>query len=380
MSMIKFSVAAFAILLMISTNSFANESNPNRIFQEVVSIYKSMQTYKAHGTISTDVDTNGMTMKTQTEFSMILMKPNRYRITWNQKGMPMPGMAQAGAVWSDGTQPYMYMGVMNAYSKMASDEIALGSATGLSGGAATTIPSLFFSLFNGGSSPFSRLRNPKLEKIEKVDNDACYVISGSSTISKKETYWISKSRHLIIKVYRSLESPQGGRKMPVLTDEQLEEAIRSMGLKVTDESKQNVRALMTRSRDILNTVTVKGFTVELHHNISSPRMTKNDFQYAPPEDAVLRESLFKNFFERGDGANTSKSSDGGTINANDVPVYSEMSTTSKTVKFFKKGQVVNIAIEIEGSEDSWCGIKEDGNKAIEGYVQCKYLERAEAKQ
>jgi Predicted periplasmic protein (DUF2092) len=380
MSMIKSTMAALVTLLVISTTTFAADTDPSRIFEEVISTYKSMQTYKAHGIITTDVDTSGMTMKTQTEFSMNLMKPNRYRITWNQKNMPIPGMAQAGAVWSDGTQPYLYMGIMNAYSKMASDEVALSSATGISGGAALTIPSFFFSLFKEESLPFSRLRNPKFEKIEKVENEECYVISGSSTISKKEIYWISKSRHIIIKAYRSLEPPQGGRKMPELTDDELEQAIKSMGLKVTEESKQNMRALMKRSRDVLKTASVKGSSVELHMEITSPHLTKNDFQFAPPKDAILKASLFKEFLEKGSGAETCKCSNKGTVKIDAVTVYSEASTTSKAVKSLEKGEVVTIEIEIEGSEDAWCGIMEEGGRVIEGYVECKYLERAETGQ
>ena len=47
----------------------------------------------------------------------------------------MPGREQAGAVWNDGTQPYLYMGVANADAKMTGDIFALGAATGISSGA-----------------------------------------------------------------------------------------------------------------------------------------------------------------------------------------------------------------------------------------------------
>lgn len=197
-------------------------------------------------------------------------------------------MAQTGAVWSDGDQPYLYMGAMRAYSKINGDDIALASATGISGGAASTIPSLFLKQ----QSPFSRLKDPKIEAAEKVEGEDCYVISGTSLISKKETWWISKSKHLIVKYSRSLAPPEGGMKMPEFTDEQLEASIKSMGMKVTEESKKNMKEMMARSRDVFKNMKINGTSTEIQVKISSPDLSKKDFQYAPPKDAELKESLF----------------------------------------------------------------------------------------
>jgi len=283
---------AFAILMMLIAHGCAEDITPSEIFEKVKAAYKSMDTYKAQGTITANVDTGGTETNIETTFSIILKKPNLYLISWTQKNMPMAGMSQSGAVWSDGAQPYLYIGGTNAYSKMGSDELALASATGISGGAAFTIPSLFLSVFKDQPAPFSRLKDPQIEKTEKVGKEDCYVISGSSSISIKETFWISKTSYLIKKYYRSLEPPEGGRQMPEMTDEQLEEAIKGMGQEVTDESKKNMREMMERSEKMLKTVKIKGSSTELHANVSSPELNKNDFKFALPEGAVLKESLY----------------------------------------------------------------------------------------
>ena len=80
--------------------------------------------------------------------------------------------------------------------------------------------------------------------------------------------------------------------MPEMTDEQLEEAIKSMGQEVTEESKQKMRAMMQSSKDVLNTAQMKGSSTELHAKISSPKMNTKDFQFALPAGTVLKESLF----------------------------------------------------------------------------------------
>ena len=290
---------AFAILMMLIAHGCAEDITPDKILEKVKTAYKSMDTYKAQGTITSNIDTGEMKANIETSFSIILKKPNLYLISWTQKNMAMPGMSQSGAVWSDGAQPYLYMGGMNAYSKMGSDELALASATGISSGAAFTIPSLFLSVFKEQPAPFSRLKDPQIEMTEKVGEEDCYVISGSSSVSKKEAFWVSKTSYLIKKYYRSLEPPEGGRQMPEMTDEQLEEAIKGMGQEVTDESKKNMREMMERSEKMLKTVKIKGSSTELHANVSSPELNKNEFKFALPEGAVLKESLFGGSNSRG---------------------------------------------------------------------------------
>src|SRR5690242_5465159 len=116
----------FSVGLLCAT-CIAQETTPGEVFARVKSAYGSLQTYKSEGTITAEVNTGAMTVKFDTSFSIVLKKPNLYLISWTQKNMPMPGMSQSGAVWSDGTQPYLYM--ENAYSKMVSDEVALAAAT-----------------------------------------------------------------------------------------------------------------------------------------------------------------------------------------------------------------------------------------------------------
>ena len=278
--------------LVLATEVLAGDMTPGEILQKTEATYASLSTYQSDGTIMSDIDNGTTKMQMETSFSILLKKPNLYRISWTQKSMPMQGMSQSGAVWSDGAQPYLYMGIMNAYSKITGDQMALSSATGISGGAAFTIPSLFLPSFKAHSATVSRLINPQVEKSEKIDEDDCYVISGPSRVSKRETFWISKTTYLIRKYSRSFEPPEGGRQMPEMTDEDMAKAIKAMGLAVNDETKKNMREMMEKSRSALSTTTLKGSTTEIHVHVSSPALTEKDFHFAPPADAVLKESLF----------------------------------------------------------------------------------------
>lgn len=285
-------------LVMFGACSLAEETSPDKVFEKVIAKYKSMNTYKDEGTITAKIETGSMKMTKETSFSIILKKPNLYLISWTQKYELMPGMEQTGAVWNDGTQPYLYLGVINAYSKMGSDQLALGSATGLSSGAAFTIPSLFLTAFQEHPNMFSRLKNTKIEKTEKIGENDCYVISGSSDISRKEIYWISKKNYLIKKYYRNLETPKGSQPIPKFTDEQIEEAIKGMGQEVTEENKKNMRATMEKSSEMFKNMAIKGSFTEVHADISSPELNKNAFKFALPEGTIFKESLFSGFFSK----------------------------------------------------------------------------------
>jgi len=294
-----FLFVALVVLSMFGCAKEAEETDPQKILEKAVSTYQSMQTYQDQGTVSAEIDMGNRKSNIQTNFSIALKKPNRYLISWTQNNTDMPNIVQSGTVWSDGTQPYLYMGIMKAYSKMGSDETALGGATGISGGAAATIPSLFLSVFEENHTPFSRLIEPRLEGSEEIEGEACYVISGSSAVSRKETFWISKKRYLLIKCSRSLEPPEEGRQMPETTDEQLEKTLENMGQEVTDENKQNMKQMMERSKNLLKTTKMKGAFTELHTHISSPELSEKDFQFTPPEGTTLKQSLFGGSFGSG---------------------------------------------------------------------------------
>jgi len=263
-------------------------TTPGEIIGKVKATYKSLETFKTYGTVVMDMDAGGKKVVMHTNFNMVLKKPNLYLIYWTQTEM-----MQFGGVWNDGTQPFIYMGLGNAYVKMASDELALASATGISfGGATITMPSIFLSVFKNRST--LELINPTLEGVEKVGSEDCYVISGATSISKKETFWVSKSKYLIMKHVRSLEVPQEGRKRLEMTDEQLETVIKSMGLENTAEIKQKMRDEMKEGQKALADAKTQGSITETYVDISSPELSKSDFQYQLPTGAVLKESLFGN--------------------------------------------------------------------------------------
>ena len=285
----KLCVLSFLSLSLFTWNGYSQETDPTQIFKQVVAAYAAMQTFNTEGTVTTDIGTG---VSTETSFTIKLEKPNLYLISWNQKNSGVP-FGQAGAAWSDGSQPYLYMGIAKAYSKMTSDLMAISSATGISDGAAFTIPSLFLpGLAKEMKAQYPGLINAHLTGTEQVEGDDCYVINGSSNHSASETYWISKRSYLIRKYARSLEQPKGGIVFPQLTDQQLEQAVKAMGMDVTPANKEAVRKMMAQAASSVKTAKLTGTSTQVYTKMDSPQFTPDDFKFTLPTDAVLKPSLF----------------------------------------------------------------------------------------
>jgi hypothetical protein len=82
--------------------------------------------------------------------------------------------------------------------KQASQEMALGSATGTSGGASATIPGTFFEL-NWVNQLGGSVSSEKPQPDQKVGGVDCYVLTSDSK-GRTRTLWIGKQDFLIHQV------------------------------------------------------------------------------------------------------------------------------------------------------------------------------------
>ena len=267
------------------------------VLERTSDAYAALDTYRADGTVMTNVEVDGTTVQQASSFSMLLQKPDRYRITWEQMNLGVAGPAQSGAAWNDGTGPWFYMSAAGGFSKMASDEIALGAATGVSGGAANTVPTYFFSFWTAPMTPASRITDPQREADAEVDGEACYVVAGPSAVSKREVLFVSKADFLIRRYEYSYEPPAVGRPaVPEMTDEQLDEALAAMGQELTDESRERMREMVKTAMGA-EAPEIKGGSVQIHRNVSTAKIDAAELKFSPPAGATETDSLFGGVFK-----------------------------------------------------------------------------------
>lgn len=168
---------------------------PNEIFQKAQQKYTSLTSYSDEG--ETVAVLNGTTIKTT--FTIKLARPNLYRIEWEQNSDSSfsTTKTKTQAVWSAGDGDFMVM-ADGVAKKQANQETALAGATGISGGAAATVPSSFFKS-NWGNQLGGSVSGDKPQADEKIGDVDCYVFTSESK-GRSRTIWIGKTDFLIHQV------------------------------------------------------------------------------------------------------------------------------------------------------------------------------------
>ncbi|MEQ2005551.1 MAG: hypothetical protein ABMA26_02035 [Limisphaerales bacterium] len=220
----------------------------------------------------------------QQDFTLKLARPGRYVIEWEMKSPAMPGVSMGkGAVWSDGTSHYLMMST-DGYSKMPDQMMALAAATGISGGAANTVPNLFF---QGPAAAFEIIEGTVRLPDEKLGEDDCYILERSVGGMMQQRYWVRKADHLVCQQQQIFGgSPVSADKSPALTDEDLRQTLKATKQEATPENMDRMRKMMEGAKAM--TANIKGTITETHTAIRVNQPLKSaDLTFNPPSTAQL---------------------------------------------------------------------------------------------
>lgn len=262
------------------------ETNPNDIFQKTLKNYKNMTSLKADGNVLSKINMNGNDVEIKTNFTLLIQKTDLFLVTWSQN---MGFMKQEGSVWNGGEGAYLYMGMKKSYAKIKDNKTALATATGISGGAANTMPSLILQTNN----MYSSFKNCKLVKEEKIEGEECYVIACENE-HLSMVFWISKKRSLFTQIRNIIGDKDLSSKID-LTDDQIKQSLKSMGQKPTEENVAKMRNTMKMAKEM--TKSIKGSMTETYRNIIiNKEYPKKDFKPQLPKDVTLVDNLFKGMF------------------------------------------------------------------------------------
>ena len=238
--------ALFVLFLCAGILSAGAETRPpvSDFLAQAQATYDKMQSYSSAGDVTSKVSlTNVGPVESHYTFSIKLKRPNLYRVQWDQHA---PFMTTSGAVWSAGDGNYVTVpGQANPIQAkdMAS---ALSMATGLSGTAAATVPSIFFGLNFNSFKPSTAATYGQDADIE---GDPCYVITEKASAGGgTATMWISRKTKLLRQVREDLNGPV---KIPETTDEETKKVLESMGQKPTAAAMKNMKEQMASMRAMI---------------------------------------------------------------------------------------------------------------------------------
>ena len=122
-------LAGGVVTVAISQTSNDDKLTTAEIFKQSQDAYASLSSYSDEGQTVSAIGTAEIA---PTTFTIKLARPNLYRIEWQQQ--ETSSYMNKGVVWSAGKGDFMVMGDGDA-QKQTSQQLALGGATGISGGA-----------------------------------------------------------------------------------------------------------------------------------------------------------------------------------------------------------------------------------------------------
>jgi outer membrane lipoprotein-sorting protein len=228
------------------------------ILKQTAEKYASLTSYSDEGST---VATLGTITAINFTFTIKLARTNLYQIAWWQEDQVY---IPKGVVWSAGDGNFVWMGKNFKPQKHTEMELALASATGISGGAAASVPGTFFKLKWGNQLDGSKAES-KRKADEKIGDVDCYVLTHGAG-GQTNILWIGKQDLLIHQV----ENDTSGAFMKTTLEEQAKKT-------------PQIRAMLEASGGELFKETK---SIEIHRNILiNPPLTKTDFDFKAPATA-----------------------------------------------------------------------------------------------
>jgi hypothetical protein len=274
----------------------SDRRDAHAILRAMLERYQRLDALAVKGQILSEASMFGTQSSETTSFSVLAARPDRYRVTWSSerslhagdRTTPPAVATGQGAVWHAADGPYIYLSQLPGYASAKSDEVAFAMATGVSHGAA-----LIASLLLQGDHVLTTIKDPTYDGEEHVDGEACYVISGSSTVSAKHTLWVSKSRMVLRRHRWSYARPADAPDPLEQVDEKtFAEALTQMGVEDTPEARRKMAMMAEMAKTFAKHRAIRGNVTETYRKVRlNPKVSDADFVFVPPAGTPNKRSL-----------------------------------------------------------------------------------------
>lgn len=190
-------LAALSIFLTSNVAARSQAPAPQEIVKKMAEKYAALASYQDSGVVESASDKPLPRRGTVNSFKTYFTRPNKLRFEWIDYQSPFSD--QRNLIWSDGLKAVS----VHAYEpgKIETKEdiaSAVAGATGVSRGAAFTIPNLLISEIGGFS--LTELTKLSVKKQEVFEDENCYLIEGYHPNGEAWQLWISTKDFLLRKL------------------------------------------------------------------------------------------------------------------------------------------------------------------------------------
>jgi hypothetical protein len=181
-----------------------SQSDAEKVLQDVVALYASMNSYMDSGYVTTTFVETGRLRRIS--FSTLYQKPSLFRFAFStpHPHPPLNYIVTQHVVGFDGIEGYSLTKKYDssqALKSINSLELVVAGATGISSGSAHTIGRLLLPEVGGLS--ILELVSPQLEDEMDIDGITCYSIAARHPQGGEWELWIEKEALLLRKVIRA---------------------------------------------------------------------------------------------------------------------------------------------------------------------------------
>ncbi len=172
----------------------ANDPKATQVIARMAKVYSECQSYSDSGSVTT-VFRSGTGNETEVKhFSTAMMRPSKFRFEFSEQQNPQSRYI----VWQDGDEVRTWWDLNSRSEREDSLGLALAGATGVSSGAAHTIPSLLMPNEIGGRL-LTDLEAARLADNKLLDGHACHTIEALYA-GDPITIWIDEQTFLVRRI------------------------------------------------------------------------------------------------------------------------------------------------------------------------------------
>ena len=178
----------------------------DQVLKKMSDAYTSCTSCEVKGEVKTVFHANESGSETVVKpFHLWFERPGRWRFEFTEKGER--GDTEKFVAWTDKNGAHTWWTLDNTKTDEESADLAFAFGTGISSGAALTVPNLLDPQSIQGWSVLD-IREPKLAEPEMVGPIHCHKIEGYDFLGDPLTLWIDKDRYRLSKMV--VKSQPGG--------------------------------------------------------------------------------------------------------------------------------------------------------------------------
>jgi outer membrane lipoprotein-sorting protein len=166
------------------------------VLDRMAKAYAGCKSYRDSGVVRTVFIQGAGNRTVEKPFTTAFVRPDRFRFEYQET---QGGQARRYIVWRKGTEAQTWWDIKPGVEKARSLDLALGGATGVSGGSAHTAPALLLPNEVSGWR-LTKLRDPKRIEDARLDKADCFRIQGRDFGDSPTTVWIDKKTFLVRRI------------------------------------------------------------------------------------------------------------------------------------------------------------------------------------